>query len=55
MLVTSVIDSRFRAIFNYEYFNPMQSLVVEHLLHSDDNIVIAAPSKNCAVNKSKLK
>jgi len=43
--VSSVIsDVKYLAVFKYEKFNPMQSIVVEQLLNSNENVVIAAPT-----------
>jgi replicative superfamily II helicase len=39
-----IVDEKYLGVFKYEKFNPMQSIVAEQLLNSNENVVIAAPT-----------
>lgn len=44
ILVSDVIPVSHQSLFEFEKFNSMQSTVVHQLLHSNDNIVVSAPT-----------
>ena len=42
--VATVIPVEYCSLFKYAYFNRMQSLLVDSVLNSNDNIVVASPT-----------
>jgi hypothetical protein len=42
--VRTVIDQRYRGIFKFDRFNHMQSHVLDLLLNTNENVVVAAPT-----------
>ena len=53
-----VSTSIFRQVFNYKRFNPMQTVVSEYVLQSNDNITVASPTgsgKTCIFELALVK
>ena len=48
----------FRQVFNYKRFNPMQTVVSDYVLQSNDNITVASPTgsgKTCIFELALVK
>ena len=43
-MVSSIIPPNLRKVFKFTHFNAMQAIVARQLLHTNDNMVIAAPT-----------
>ena len=53
-----VRTSIFRQVFNYKRFNPMQTVVSDYVLQSNDNITVASPTgsgKTCIFELALVK